>query len=557
MTNTYDVVILGGGLAGLTLALSIKQKDTSISVAVLESRKGDASTAAHKVGESTVELGTYYLRDVLHLSEYLEENHLHKQGLRFYFSPQVKDEIAKRAEYGLRKKLYYPSHQIDRGIFENDLARMVKDLGVDIMSGTRATDVTLSDEGHTISYKNSTAEDQLTSKWVVDATGRAGILKRKENLYEENDHDVNAVWFRVEGDIDVAEWSDDVEWQNRIEEGIRRLGTIHFMGEGYWVWYIPLSSGNTSIGIVADPRFHAFTSIKTLDKAIQWLEQHEPLCAKNLADKRDQVLDFKILKNYSYNCQRFYSSEQWGVVGEAGAFLDPFYSPGTDFIALSNSWMLDLITREHRGEDVYMRSIVYNEVHVNLFKNWLPVYQDKYELFDNTQVMAVKLTWDFALYWAIPCVLFTNQGLTNMKVLKALFTVKNSFGNRFSELNRNVQQFYLDWGRRENKEISDVFIDPLSVSFMATLQKNLSVIDDSEEALIQRLESNLTLLEETAAEMFRVISHRLNNTPKDMQVNPYTMSLNQTETDLLDHSKAEGALAQNEAIAEALTPIWL
>ena len=557
MINEYDVVILGGGLAGLTLAMSLKQQDASISVALVESRKGDAAAAAHKVGESTVELGTYYLRDVLKLSEYLEDNHLHKQGLRFYFSPHVKENIAMRAEYGLRKKLYYPSHQIDRGIFENDLTLMVEKLGVEVMSGTRVTDVTLSGEGHKVTCVKLKEERQLSSKWVVDATGRAGVLKRQEALNKDTDHDINAVWFRVEGDIDVAEWSNDVEWQNRIEAGIRRLGTIHFMGKGYWVWIIPLSSGNTSIGIVADPRFHQFTSIKTLDKAFEWLEINEPLCAQHLAEKKHQILDFRILKNYSYNSKVFFSIHQWGIVGEAGAFLDPFYSPGTDFIALANTWMLDLIIREHRGEDVYIRSIVYNEVQANLFNNWLPIYQDKYELFDNVQVMAMKLTWDFALYWAIPCVLFTNEALTNMAVVKALFTTSNSFGERFSNLNKNVQKLYLDWGRIENKAISNIFIDPLSVSFMATLQKNLSEIHESDDLLVEQLNANLTLLETTAAELFRVISHRLNNTPKDLSVNPYTMSLNQSDVELIENGTQPGAIAPNDEIAHALLPLWL
>ncbi len=63
MQFDYDVIILGGGMAGLTLAMQLKQKQADISVAILEMRKEDAPLSAHKVGESTVELGTYYLRE--------------------------------------------------------------------------------------------------------------------------------------------------------------------------------------------------------------------------------------------------------------------------------------------------------------------------------------------------------------------------------------------------------------------------------------------------------------------------------------------------------------
>ena len=72
MQSQYDVIILGGGLAGLTLSLQLKGMDPAISILVLERRESEALTAAHKVGESTVELGSHYLREVLGLKDYLE-----------------------------------------------------------------------------------------------------------------------------------------------------------------------------------------------------------------------------------------------------------------------------------------------------------------------------------------------------------------------------------------------------------------------------------------------------------------------------------------------------
>ena len=67
MQTQYDVIIPGGGLAGLTLAIQLKRAKPDISILILESRATEATTAAHKVGESTVELATHYMREVLDL----------------------------------------------------------------------------------------------------------------------------------------------------------------------------------------------------------------------------------------------------------------------------------------------------------------------------------------------------------------------------------------------------------------------------------------------------------------------------------------------------------
>lgn len=557
MAYDCDVVILGGGLAGLTLAMQIKGQESDISIVVLERRKDDAPIAAHKVGESTVELGTYYLREVLGLADYLEDNHLHKHGLRFYFSPQVKEVIDQRVEYGAKNELFVPSHQVDRGMLENDLVSRAIDMGIEIKLGTRIKNVDLSDEGHLTEYEQDGTAGQLASKWVVDATGRASFLKRKKGLKKEIDHNINSVWFRVEGELDMEDWSENEQWKDYIEDGLRRLGTVHFMGKGYWVWFIPLSSGNTSIGIVADPRFHKIEDYNTIEKAFEWLEKNEPLCAKHLEPKRTKVLDFKMLKNYSSNTSLFYSTDNWGVVGEAGAFLDPFYSPGTDFIALANSWMCDLIVRKHLGEDVHTRTIVYDRVHAQLFKNWVPIYQHKYELFDNAQVMSVKITWDFGVYWGIPTLLFTNKGFVSMPVLKTLFTSRNSFGERFAKLNWQMQDFFLDWGRLENEPFESSFINPMAVPFISEFQKGIEHLHESEDLLVKQLEENLSILEKMGAEVFRNVSHRLKGTPKDMAVDPYNMSMKLSKEELLIQSNLEAAIAANKEVEKSISDLWL
>jgi 2-polyprenyl-6-methoxyphenol hydroxylase-like FAD-dependent oxidoreductase len=83
---THDVIIMGGGLAGLTLALQLRQTLPELDVLVLERRTHPVPEACHKVGESTVEIGAHYFANVLGLKQHLDSAQLKKFGFRFFFS---------------------------------------------------------------------------------------------------------------------------------------------------------------------------------------------------------------------------------------------------------------------------------------------------------------------------------------------------------------------------------------------------------------------------------------------------------------------------------------
>ena len=146
----YDVSILGGGLAGLTLAIQLKKHRPETSVLVLEKREGPAPLAAFKVGESTVPSGAHYFADVVGMRDHLEEKHIRKCGLRYFFSAGDNSDISRRFENG---PLLYPPHwdyQIDRGLFENELATRARANGVDLLQGCRVRGVSFEEELHTV-----------------------------------------------------------------------------------------------------------------------------------------------------------------------------------------------------------------------------------------------------------------------------------------------------------------------------------------------------------------------------------------------------------------------
>ena len=124
------------------------------------------------------------------------------------------------------------------------------------------------------------------------------------------------------------------------------------MGVGYWVWLIPLGSGSTSVGIVVDATIHPYARLNRFDRALDWLREFEPQCAEVVKAHEPDLEDFLALRGFAYGCSRVFSPDRWALVGEAGLFTDPFYSPGSDFIAMGNDYAVDLIRRDHAGEDV-------------------------------------------------------------------------------------------------------------------------------------------------------------------------------------------------------------
>ena len=115
ISEEYDVAILGGGQAGLTLALQLQQSRPATRILVIEKQAYPFPEAAHKVGESTVEIAAHYLRDTLGLKEHLQTQQLRKFGLRMFFSTQDNRDITHRVELGATVFPPLSTYQLDRG----------------------------------------------------------------------------------------------------------------------------------------------------------------------------------------------------------------------------------------------------------------------------------------------------------------------------------------------------------------------------------------------------------------------------------------------------------
>ena len=494
-----DVVILGGGLAGLSLAIQLKQREPAIGVTVLERRAHPVREAAFKVGESTVEIGAHYFSDVLGFREHLENEQIRKFGFRFFFS-EGRNDIDRCTELGVSELLPAPSWQLDRGRFENFLGEQARALGVDFRDGAvvRGIELDEKDQPHAVTFDHAGAQAVLSARWVVDAAGRAGLIKRKRGLEQSNDHDANAVWWRVDGFVDPNQWSDDPQWLARCAPPDRWRSTNHMCGPGYWFWLIPLASGAHSLGIVCDAKMHPLDTMNTFDKAMAWLHEHQPQVARSLEKPEHKLQDFLFLRHFSYGCKQVFSGDRWALTGEAGLFLDPFYSPGSDFIAMSNTFICDLIGKDRAGQSFAPYAEIYQQMYFSFYENTLTLYQDQYPLFGDAQVMPVKVIWDYTYYWALLAPLFFGRRLTEIALIGKL---RPQF-LRGRQLNLSMQALLREWGRRNSAPLrpDDRFLNQYEVDWFHEM--NRALLDELDDAaFMQRIGDNVARMEWLAREI--------------------------------------------------------
>ena len=402
--NSYDVCILGGGLAGLGLARQISLEHPKWNVVVLEKAE---KVSSWKVGEATVELGAHYFMRKLSLTNYLYREHLPKNGLRFFFDNKDKNlELTQMSEVGSQGLPVHASFLVDRIKFEDDLITMVRKDGITVHQGAAVKEIQISEDEspHTISYVQGDEKIHINAKWLIDGTGRKKLVHslcgQTLNLKQETDTRLNttSVWGRFSHIKDIDYTSQDPiykKFRERVYHNTRMMGALHFMYEGYWVWFIPLDKEVFSIGVVYDKDV---SDLKLNKKNFtEFLKSHNAI---NDLMSESKMLDFLGYPSLPYKSNQYFFKNRVTLIGESSAFEDPFYSPGTDFIALSTDLTIGLIKQDFENNPDFHESIeLYNEFYKDRYERTMRLYIDQYKYFGSCTLMKEKYELDLKNYY--------------------------------------------------------------------------------------------------------------------------------------------------------------
>jgi flavin-dependent dehydrogenase len=323
--NTSDVVVIGGGPAGSTMASFLAKKGHEVTV--LERER----FPREHVGESMLPF-CFGLFSELGVLDEMKERFVRKPGVRFIdvdgttntawcFRHHIADESAL-------------SFQVIRSEFDQLLLDHSASLGATVNEGTRVTNVDLTDDGALVTAIGGDGEQRRhAARFVVDASGRETFLSNRlgtKTAHKELERTA----------LSCSYWKGAL-FKDTLEEGLIQI--VYLGGEKQgWIWCIPLGNDRLSVGVVMNTAYYlAQRSVLKEDETPDWrmalyLQElaASPFTRDILADAHMER-DLMVNGDYSYVCHRKWG-DNFALVGDASAFIDPIFSTGV-FMAMNSS----------------------------------------------------------------------------------------------------------------------------------------------------------------------------------------------------------------------------
>jgi 2-polyprenyl-6-methoxyphenol hydroxylase-like FAD-dependent oxidoreductase len=500
----HDVAILGGGLAGLTLARQLLL-DTDKRV-VLFDRRQELPAPEQKYGEATVQCSGYYYARVLDLEEHLLRQHYMKYNLRFYWkTPGRRNaDFEDYSQSYIKKLSNIATYQLDRNKIEAELVRLnLADPRFTFVRRAKDFDLRIDPEGpHAFSCATPEGRREFAVDWFVDASGRGRWFAKRMGMRRESPirHGASFMW--VDGLVDIERLTGRSRREVRLRRERRQLGhtpaflaTNHFCDEGLWLWVIPLH-GRTSIGLVFDHRVVDRHDVQGAEKLTEWICQRFPLFEHDLRQR--QVLHWSGILSYAHDCALTIHRDRWALCGEAGRFTDPLYSPGGDLISIYNTVITDAIRSPNRQE-LEKRTRAYESVMRAVYEAYVPSFAVSYDCLGDQEAYSLKYVWELTVYFAYFVFPFINDLHTNHAVLPTFLAWFGRLGPLNAMLQKLLSDFF-QWKKEQPPAAprDPVFFDFIEVGALSEAEKTFYQVGVTPAEAKEVLAEQLQNLEELA-----------------------------------------------------------
>ncbi len=513
-----DVLIIGAGLAGLTLARHLLLNRPEIRILMVD-RQAEIPSPKQKVGEATVQVSGYYYSRVLEMEEHLLREHFLKYNLRFYWKTQRGgDAWEDLGQSYIRKISNIATYQLDRNKFEGAvLEKNRENPNFELIHPTTNLHVDLAEDNgespHSFRFEAGGQEISGRAGWVVDASGRGRFLVKRQQLDRPSPikHGSSFLW--VDGLLDPEKCTNLDRKAIRVRKERSALGhfptflaTNHYCGEGYWFWEIPLH-GKTSLGLVFDSANVNFRDVSTPEKLVEWICREYPLYARDLPKRK--ILYHSGLTSFALDNGQTISPHRWALVGEACRFTDPLYSPGGDLISTYNTLVSDaILTGDQKELETKIR--YYEPLARAIYEAYVPSFAVSYCTLGDQESYSLRYVWELTIYFSFYVFPFINDLLTEQAFLPAFLRRFSLLGPINHGMHRLLAAYYR-W-KKENVAMptpEPVFFEFMEVGALASAELTFYKVgvdlDEAKQILDDQLENLRDLARWTAAHIASVV----------------------------------------------------
>jgi flavin-dependent dehydrogenase len=305
----FDFAVAGGGPAGSSAAISLRQRGHSV---VLFERE---TFPRFHIGESLLSTANDAFT-ALGVTKQIEAACFpNKWGARLFTHDGQSGRYVDFTD--VREVTRPQTYQVCRQEFDRILLDRAREVGVDVREGWNISACEFSPDAAILDASlrdGDAATKRVRVRALVDATGRGGLIARKFNLRTDEPRLANIAVFSHYTNVPRLEGPrpDDIRLIARSDAG--------------WFWLIPISKELTSVGVVLPVRLYRRLATGSPEDTLNSAISDTPLVADLMRQARREW-PVRVEKDFSYSASA-YAGDRWILAGDAGFFLDPVFSTG-------------------------------------------------------------------------------------------------------------------------------------------------------------------------------------------------------------------------------------
>ncbi|GAA4681618.1 NAD(P)/FAD-dependent oxidoreductase [Phytohabitans rumicis] len=335
--TTYDVVVLGSGLAGSVLAACLARNGARVLIV-------DAGTHPRfAIGESTIPYTSMMMRLVserygvpeLKWLTTFEAVHAKvstsggvKRNFGFLYHRPGEEQDPRQTNMFPIPKITHTENHFFRQDTDNWMLMVAARYGATVRQQVRISSVDIDESGVTVRHDRG---EPFHAKFIVDASGFRSFLAEQFSLREEPTrlrHHSRSLFTHMVG---VRPYDEIAPKSRYHHPSPWHEGTLHHIFPGGWMWVIPFDNHPRatnplcSVGVNYDPRIHPVPDCTPEEEFRRFIAQFpgiEPQFARARA-VRDWTRTGRL--QYSPNQTVGY---RWCLTSHAAGFIDALFSRG-------------------------------------------------------------------------------------------------------------------------------------------------------------------------------------------------------------------------------------